>query len=242
MSIYSRPLFMVPSFHYSNIPIIPLQFFIDPDGADVVPFPFIYDDPTDGTHFFLDPFDKDFDDGFGFANFEKIEKGCLHGVDAGELAALNFGVSQGVPQDVPEITDFTGLIEGDVKKGTSASQGKRHLRSLLFMSLQESLQREVRHDIAVMAEDGLVLVEEILNIFQSARRVQKGWFVAKNNGDTAPSPLRKFLRIKFRGMMRVHDEAIHADGQEMIHHIGDDGLSSDVQEGLWMSLRQRAKP
>ncbi len=41
--------------------------------------------------------------------------------------------------------------------------------------------------------------------------------------------------------MGVHDEAIHADCQKMIHRIGDDGTSSDLQERLRKSLRQRAK-
>ena len=43
-------------------------------------------------------------------------------------------------------------------------------------------------------------------------------------------------------MMGVHDEAIHADLQEMIHRVGDDGTSSDLQERLRTSLRQRPKP
>jgi hypothetical protein len=43
-------------------------------------------------------------------------------------------------------------------------------------------------------------------------------------------------------MMGVDDEAIHADCQEMIHYIGDDRTSSDLQKGLRKSVGQRAKP
>jgi hypothetical protein len=66
--------------------------------------------------------------------------------------------------------------------------------------------------------------------------------MAKEYGHTAPSPVRKFFRVDFRAMMGVHDEAIHADFQEMIHRVGDDGTFSDLQERLGTSLRQRPKP
>ena len=66
--------------------------------------------------------------------------------------------------------------------------------------------------------------------------------MTKEDGYTAPPPVRKFFGVDFRAMMYVHDEAIHADAQEMIHRVGDDGTSSDLQERLGTSLRQRPKP
>ena len=41
--------------------------------------------------------------------------------------------------------------------------------------------------------------------------------------------------------MRVHDEAVHADREQMVHRVRNDGPSSDRQERLWTSLRQRAE-
>ena len=43
-------------------------------------------------------------------------------------------------------------------------------------------------------------------------------------------------------MVGIHDEAIYADIQEMVHGVGDDGAASDLQEGLRASLRQRPEP
>ena len=71
------------------------------------------------------------------------------------------------------------LIDVHIQKRAAASQGKGYLRSLLLMGLQEPLQGKIGHHIAVVAEDGLVLVQEIFNVFQSACRVQKDWFMAK---------------------------------------------------------------
>ena len=143
---------------------------------------------------------------------------------------------------MPKITDLTGLIDVYIQKRAAASQGKRYLRSLLLMDLQKLLQGKIGHHITVVTEDGLILIQEIFNVFQSACRVQKNWFMAKEYGHTAPSPVRKFFRVDLRAMMSVHDEAIHSDFQEMIHRIGDDGTSSDFQERLWKSFRQRPKP
>jgi len=110
------------------------------------------------------------------------------------------------------------------------------------MSLQEPLHGKIRHYIAVVAEDGLVRVQEIFDVFQSSRCVQKYRFVAKDNRYAAPSTVRKLFRIDFMAMMGVHDEAIHADFQEMIHRVGDEGASPDLQKWLRTSFRQRPKP
>jgi hypothetical protein len=42
-------------------------------------------------------------------------------------------------------------------------------------------------------------------------------------------------------MMGVYDEAIDADFDEMIHRIGEEGMSSDLQERLRAFLSQRPK-
>jgi hypothetical protein len=110
------------------------------------------------------------------------------------------------------------------------------------MGLQERQQGKISDDVAVVTKDGLVFIQEILNVLQSPRRIQKYWFMAKGDGYTSPSPVRKFLRINFRAMMRVYDEAIHADFQEMIHNVSDDRTPSDLKERLRKSLRQRPKP
>ena len=46
----------------------------------------------------------------------------------------------------------------------------------------------------------------------------------------------------WRKVMGIHDETIHAGAKEMIHGIGDDRTSSDLQEGLRTPLGQGAKP
>src|SRR4030042_706681 len=66
--------------------------------------------------------------------------------------------------------------------------------------------------------------------------------MAKSNGHTAPSRFGKFFRKHLREMMRIYDEAIHADFQEMIHHVSGNRPSSDLQKRLRKSLRQRLKP
>lgn len=114
---YSHFLFIVPSFHYSNIPVISLQFFIGFDGADVVPVAFVDDDPPDRSRFFHDSSDKGRNDGFDFAGVEIPEERCLHGIDAGKEAALSSRVSQ----DIPKIADLTGLIDIYIQKRAAAS-------------------------------------------------------------------------------------------------------------------------
>jgi hypothetical protein len=207
-------------------------------GADVMPLAFVNDDPPDRAGFFYHSSDKDRNDGFDFVCFKKLEERCLHGIDAGKEAALNSRVSQGVPK----IANLTSLIDVYIQKRPLGSQGKSYLWSLLLMDFQEPLQGKIGYHIAIVAEDGLVLVQEIFNVFQSSCRVQKDGFMAKEYGPTAPSPVRKFFRVDFRAMMGVHDEAIHADFQKMIHCVGDDGTFSDLQERLGTSLRQRPKP
>jgi len=65
--------------------------------------------------------------------------------------------------------------------------------------------------------------------------------MAKGNGYAPPLPLRKLLQVDSWQMMGVHDEAIHADFQEMIHRVGNDGTSSNLQQWLGTSLRERTK-
>ncbi len=91
-----------------------------------------------------------------------------------------------MPQDVPKITNLASLIDVHIEKRAVASQGKSDLWVLLLMGLQKPLQRQIGHHIAVVAEDGLVLVQEIFNVFQSPRCVQKDWFMAKGNRKTTP--------------------------------------------------------
>jgi len=141
---------------------------------------------------------------------------------------LNSGVSKGVPK----IADLTSLSDVHIQERTAASQRKGYLRSPVLMGLQEPLQRKIGHHVAVVTENGFVLVQEILNVFQPPCRVQKGRFIAKGDGDTPPLPIRKFLRVTLRTVMGVHDEAIHADVQEVIHGVSDDRASLDLEKWL----------
>jgi hypothetical protein len=137
------------------------QAFIGFDGADVVPLAFVDNDAPDRSRLFYDPSDKNGNDGFAFSDFQETEKRSLYGIDAGEEAALNARISQGVP----EVADFTAPINIYVHKGAVASKGKRHLRSHFFMGFKEPLQGKVGHHVPVVAEDGLVLIQEIFNVF-----------------------------------------------------------------------------
>ncbi len=130
-----------------------------------MPLAFVYDDPPDRSRFFHDSSDKGGNDRFDFAGFKKLEDRCLHGIDAGKEAALNPRVSQGVPQDIPKITDLTSLIDVHIQKWAVASQGERDLWSLLLMDLQKLLQGKIGHHITVVAEDGFVLTQKIFNVF-----------------------------------------------------------------------------
>jgi hypothetical protein len=60
------------------------------------------------------------------------------------------------------------------------------------MDLQKPLQREIGKHIPVVTEDGLIFLNEILNVFQSACCVKKDRFMAKKDGYASPLPSRKF--------------------------------------------------
>jgi hypothetical protein len=207
-----------------------------------VPLTLVYDDSTDGSRFFDDSSDQGRNNRFNFPGLKKIEKGCLHSIDASKLAVSNSRAPQGAPQNAPEITDLTGLIEVDVEKGPAASQGKGDLWVFLLMGLQKPLEGQIGHDIAVIAEDSPILVQKVFNIFESSRRVQKDRLIAKGDRNSSPLSVRKFLQVDFRAMMGVDDKAIYAHGQEMIHRIGDHGSSSELQKRLRQLIGQRAKP
>ncbi len=147
-----------------------------------------------------------------------------------------------VPQGVPKIADLTVRVDIDVEQRTAASEDKGCLRSFLLMGLQKFAQGEVREHVPIVAEDGFVFIQKILNIFQPARRVQKHRFMAEGDGYAPPAPIRKFFRVDVRAVMGIHDKAIHANPQEMIHHVGDDGTPSDLQERLGTSICQGPKP
>jgi hypothetical protein len=80
---------------------------------------------------------------------------------------MSFLYDVGISQSVSEIADLTALIDIHIQKRAAASQGKCCVRSLLLVDLQQSFQREIGYHIAVVAEYGLVLVQQIFNIFES---------------------------------------------------------------------------
>jgi hypothetical protein len=100
------------------------------------------------------------------------------------------------------------------------------------VGIYELPQREVGHHIPIITEDGFIAVQEVFNVLQPACCVQQDWFMAKGYGYPPPSSFGKLFQIDFRQIMGVYDEAIHADAQEMVHRIGDDGTPSNLKEWL----------
>jgi hypothetical protein len=203
-----------------------------------VPVAFVDDDSPDRSWLFGDSSDHKGNDGFDFSFLKETEKRSLHGIDAGKEAALNSRISQGVPK----IADFTPLADADIQKRAAAAKSKGHLRSHFLMGFTEPLQGKIGDHVPVVAEDGLVLFQEVFNAFQPPCRVQKDGFMTKGDGDAPPFPVWKSFRINLRAMMGIHDETIHAGVTEMIHYVGDDGTPSNLQERLRTPLGQRAKP
>ena len=105
----------------------------------------------------------------------------------------------GAPQNVSKIADLTGLIDAHIEERSAASQGKSRLRSLPPMIFQERLQGKIGDHIAVVAEDGLVLGQEIFDVFQPARRVEEDRLVPKEHGRAAPLPVGEFLSNRLPG-------------------------------------------
>jgi hypothetical protein len=203
-----------------------------------VPLAFVDEDPPDRSRSLADSSGENGNDGFDLSLLQETEKRSLHRIDAGKKAALNPRISQGVP----EIADFPLLADAHIQKRTVAAKSKGYLRPHFIMGLTESLQGKVGHHVPVVAEEGLVLLQEVFNVFQSSRRVQKDGFVAKGDGHAPPLPVWKPFRINPRAVMGIHDETVHAGVTEMIHYVSDDGTPSNLQERLRTMLGQRAKP
>ncbi len=105
------------------------------------------------------------------------------------------------------------------------------------MGFKKSPQGKIGHDIPIIPEDGLIFFKQIFDILQSSCGVQKDWLMAKKDGHAAPLPFKKPLQVDLGRVMGIHDEAVHPDFEEMVHPIGDDRTSSDLQERLRAAFR-----
>ena len=64
-----------------------------------------------------------------------------------------------------KVTDRACLIQIYIEKGAAASQNKRYLRSFLLMGFQKPMQWKIGDYITVIADNGFVLVQKVLDIF-----------------------------------------------------------------------------
>ena len=64
----------------------------------------------------------------------------------------------------------------------------------------------------------------------------------EDDGRAAPAPFGKFFVVDGRAVMRVDDEAVDPDRQEMVHGVGDNGTAVQGKERLGAMLRQRPEP
>jgi hypothetical protein len=143
---------------------------------------------------------------------------------------------------VSKIADLIVRVDIDVEQRTAASQDQGRFRSFLLVGLQKSAHRKVREHVPIVAEDGFVFFQKVLDVLESSSCVQKNRFMAEKDGGAPPAPIRKFLCVDVRAVMGIYDKAIHANLQEMVHREGNDGSSSDLQERLGASLCQGAEP
>ncbi len=110
------------------------------------------------------------------------------------------------------------------------------------MKLEKLLQRQVRNYVPVVAKDGLVLIQQVFYVFKSSGSIKKNRFMPENDGYSPPTPVREFLQIDIRAMMRVHDKTFNPDAQEMIHYVSDYRAPPDVQKRFRALLCQGPKP
>jgi len=106
---------------------------------------------------------------------------------------------------------------------------------------QERFKRKVGDNIAVVNDDAAVLSDQIPDILDAARRVQKHGFMAENDGNVPPSALRERFPVFLRAVMRVDDKTLHARGAQMLHRVSDDRAPADRQQRFGQVLRERPK-
>jgi hypothetical protein len=141
---------------------------------------------------------------------------------------------------MPEITDLAIFIDIHIEKGTIGSQDERYLGAFLF-GFHELLKGKITEHIAVVADNGFVLVEEVFYVFEAPRGLQKKRFITKDNRPAPPQTVGKFLRKNLRAMMGVHDKPVYSYAQEMVHGVCNDRTPAYGEERFWTSLCQRAK-
>jgi hypothetical protein len=207
--------------------------FVIIDGIEALPIALIDQDTQNGTRFLRDSSEKGGNNALDPAGLNMPEQRSLYGIDAGKKAALNAGIVQGMPN----VADFTAVVDVYIEQGSAASQDKSGFRLFLCMKLQELLQRQIGKCVSIVAKDRLILAEKILDVFQPSRRIQKNRFVAKNDGRAAPVHFGEFPKIDIRTVMGIHDESINTGAEEMVHYVSNNGTAPDFKERFWTVLR-----
>jgi len=129
-----------------------------------------------------------------------------------------------------EIANLVFVVETHVQNGSVSAQYQSRFRLSLLMKSQERLQGQAGDHVSVITEDGFVFTNEIFNIFEASGGVEKDLFMPEVDGHAPPLPIRKFLQIDIRTVMRVDDKTLDADAEKVIHCIGNNRTSSDIQE------------
>ena len=100
------------------------------------------------------------------------------------------------------------------------------------MGRQQSRQRQIGEDVAVVDEESLILHEEIFDVFDPPGGVEENLFMAEEDRPSPPAPLGKLPVIGRRTVVGVDDEPLDADRQAMVHREGDQRSPADRKEGF----------
>jgi hypothetical protein len=106
------------------------------------------------------------------------------------------------------------------------------------MTLPKFFQGEIRQDVAIVNPDGIVMRKQVLDILETAARIQEIGLKAKDDGAALPAPPGKGFFIALGHVVRVDDEPLNAGRQEMIHGVCDEGPPPDRQQGFGAMVRQ----
>ena len=79
----------------------------------------------------------------------------------------------------------------DVRDGSPAPQGEGDLLFPCRMGRQEPPEGKIGEDVAVVDEDRLVLIEQVLDVLQPPGGVEEDRFMAEEDRPSPPAPLGK---------------------------------------------------
>jgi len=66
--------------------------------------------------------------------------------------------------------------------------------------------------------------------------------VAEDDRNAAPAAVGECPVVSLGAVMGIDDEAFHADAEEVVHRVGDEGTAADGQQGLGAIVGQRPHP